>query len=256
MVFEAWSVGIIFNALVSFIVGAISFAFVFFLFRRWERSDIVMRTSAWFWLMTMLLWIFSAIRYALIGFGYFSTYYYSAVYWYDMVIQAAIFFTGPPLFYYIGLRVFHRLHIAQWLSWASFFLAVFAMFFVLRPNGISEPDITYFSADSRVNMISLTMFAAEVAVGIGLLIYDLFIRMRLWFVDRSVTTLYDAMYSGPLLVYLILGALDQSKIFIDWPTIVYRLLYSTAFLMTYIMIIQQDALREEYFVEGDDSTYV
>jgi hypothetical protein len=256
LIFETWRVGVIFNALVNLIVAIVSFSLVIFLFRRWERSDLIMRAYAWFWLMTTVLWALLALRSGVIGFGYFDTYYYSAAYWYDIAIQMAIFLTGPPLAYYVGLRVFHRLHIAQWMAWGSFFIALISMFFVLLPGGISEPNITYFSADSRINLLSLVLFSVEVAMLGGLLMYDCFLRLRLWRADRNKVTLYDAMYSATLLIYLFFGAIDQSKIFIDWPTIVFRVLYSIAFLITYIMITQQDALREEYFVEDEGKAYM
>ncbi len=255
ILFDTWRVGIIFNALVSLIVASISLVLVIFLFRRWERSDLIIRAYSWFWLITMLLWTFLATRYAVIGFGYFSTYYYSAAYWFDVVIQIAVFLTGPPLAYYLGLRVFHRLHIAQWMAWGSFFIAILSIFFVLLPQGISEPDFTYFSADSRINNISFALFSIEIAFLGGLLVYDFFLRMRTWRKDHNTLILYDAMYSATLFIYLFFGAIDQSKIFIDWPTIVFRLLYSISFLAIYLMIMQEDAQREEYFIEEDNSTY-
>src|SRR3989338_7502135 len=95
-------IGIVFHAMTTAIIAVIASAFVVFLVRRWRTLDHVRRAYAGFWIVTMLVWSAITVRYFMIGMGYWGGE-ISAV---DRFIQSMVFFTGPPLYYYAGLRLF------------------------------------------------------------------------------------------------------------------------------------------------------
>lgn len=249
LVFESVRIGILFNAMVSAIVAGIAFAFVVFLFRRWKTLDLSMRAYAYFWITTMFVWGASATRYVFYGFHLIDQYYGSPAYWSDVMIQAAVFFTGPPVFYYTIVRVFHDPRFARFASLVSLILAFFALSYALAPGGITPPIITAFSADSTITRVPFSIFSGQVILVLSLLMVDIVGRLRRWYQKRDPHFLYHALYSLSIFIYAILGSIDQSKIILDWPLIVFRMLYSGVFLMAYLTIVQHEAFRERYLLE-------
>lgn len=251
MILESIRVGIMFNAFVSSIVACIAFAFSVFLFLRWRKLDMALRAYTGFWIMTMLVWAFSAARYLFIGMVFFdpiNVYYGSWAHLGDIIIQGSVFFTGPPLFYYVAVRVFGEDRIAAAAATTSFILGVLALWLIVRPNGLSAPVFTFFSADASINTASLIIFGIEIIVLVVLLIYDSIIKMRLWRATNNTDALFYALYSVSLLVYVVLGSIDQSKIILDWPLIVFRVLYSGAFLMAYLTIVQHETSQDTFLI--------
>jgi len=133
-------------------------------------------------------------------------------------------------------------------SVTSFFLGVAALWFITRPQGLSAPVFTYFSVDSSINNISFMVFGAEIVILVLMLLYDSISKMRIWRATSNTNTLFYALYSISLLVYVVLGGVDQSKIILDWPLIVFRSLYSGAFLMAYLTIVRHEAHLEEFLI--------
>src|SRR3989344_2852219 len=247
MVFESIRVGIMFNAFVSSIVAIIAFVFSIFLFIRWHRLDTALRAYTGFWVMTTLVWVFSAARYLFIGTGFFApayTYYGSLVHLGDIIVQGAVFFTGPPLFYYVTIRVFGKDRIAVVAAFISFLLGSVALWLIVKPNGLSTPVFTFFSADASINTASLLIFGIEIVVLIFMLVYDTVTKIQLRRATRNTDALFHALYSISLLVYVMLGGIDQSKIILDWPLIVFRVFYGGAFLMAYLTIIQHETSHD------------
>ncbi len=244
---QTFLVGIFFNSLVSMSVAVVAFLFTIFLFRRWNRLDITRRAYTWFWFFTMLVWIMVAIRYFFISIGYAGL----GIYIGDIAIEGAIFFTGPPLLYYLSLRLFKQKWVASILSILSTILAFIALYFVLLPEGISEIRITDFSADVSINFVSLGIFASQIILIIGLILYDIWTYLFRRETNNINDSLYQFLYSIPLLIYVGLGAIDQSKIIIDWPLVVFRILYASSFLFAYLIILEEDLQNEQYFLESN-----
>jgi len=245
-------VGIMFNAFVSGIVASIAFAFGIFLFRRWKKLDDSMRAYAWFWIMTMIVWASSSVRYLIVGLGFFNpgdAYYGSSIHYFDILLQGSIFFTGPPLFYYAGSRIFKNYRVAQALSALSFIIGIAALRFLIGENGITAPQFTYFSADSSITRYLFMVFTAQAAVILLMLLYDTANNLRLWWTTGGIRFRFFALYSLIIVIYTVLGSIDQSKIVIDWPLVLFRLLYSAAFLMAYITVTEHEASEEEYLIE-------
>src|SRR3989338_3986599 len=107
--FELSQVGLAFNALVSGTVGVISFFFMIYLFRRWKNLNDLIRAYAWFWFFTMLLWTSLSIYYIFVVVVGYNPVVLKGI---GIIVQGAIFFTGAPLFYYLGLKVLQNILLA------------------------------------------------------------------------------------------------------------------------------------------------
>lgn len=245
MSLSVFSIGILFNALVNSIVTFVSLALLLFLWRRWHRLDDAMRAFGWFCWFTVIVWFFSTYRNILLGFGYTGW----SVRVSDYMVQSAVFFTGIPLFYYAARHVFKNPVIAERLAMLSFGMGCVAVWFVLQPDGIPVLDVTFFSADATINSRSFIVFSIEASAILALLLYDVVTRFQRWRQAHDATAYYEAFYSTAIIVYLVLGSIDESKVIPDWPLIGFRLLYSGAFLMAYLTLRQQEASREEYLVD-------
>lgn len=238
-------VGIFFDALVSGTVALAAILFVFFLFRRWNDLDDIRRAYGWFWFFTMLTWVTIAVRYFAISFGYVGI----GVYIGDIIVEGTIFFTGPPLFYYLSSRVFKKSVVANFFATLSALLAFVSIYFLLSQGGISEVHMTDFSADVSINATSLYIFSSQIILIIGFILYDILGYILKGNKNNTKEVFYQLLYSLPLLIYVVLGAIDQSKIILDWPLVVFRVLYASAFLFAYLVIVEDERQNEQYLTE-------
>lgn len=245
-----FSIGIIFNGLVCGFVGATAVALVLFLRRRWERLPETMRAYTWFWWFTALVWMLISIRYMFVGNGYVGP----EIRYFDSLVQVCIFFTGPTLLYYAVLRVIGRKEIAQIAAILSFIIVMIGIIFILQPNGVPTREVTLFSAESTVNAASFAIFTFQATIILFLLLSDIAITMRAWRKNHSSAELHNALYSAAVVLYLVLGSIDESKIITDWPLVVFRLFYTGAFLFVYLTIIQSDISHENYLVQYNTET--
>ena len=248
MSLAAFSIGIVFMGLVCTFVGGTALGLVLFLRRRWSRLDLTMRSYTWFWWFTSLVWLFSGLRYLLAGLGVTG----SEINHLDVVVQAAVFFTGPPLFYYATMKVTSREDLARATTFASFLLGVAAVWFVLQPHGVPVRDVTFFSAEATVNLRSFSIFSFEAAIILFLLLYDIVNHLMTWRRTKNQGEFYSALFSVSVGIYLLLGTIDESKVITDWPLVVFRLLYSGAFLFVYLVIVQAEAVQEKYLFSETD----
>lgn len=237
------SIGILFNAFVGATVTVSALALMILLIIKRRTLNTTMQAYAWFWWFTAIVWLPSVLRYLAIGFGVYGSWITEL----DQVVQAAVFLSGPPLFYYLIRRLSGSDRYALWASLVSFLLALVAIFFVLQPNGVVIVDVSAFSADARVNDISFAIFAGEIFVGIILLFIDLWQHFKRYRLARDNKIFLEGSYSIALLVYVLLGTIDESKIITDWPLVVFRMLYAASLLVVFVLLLQQ-AGREETFL--------
>lgn len=249
MSLASFSIGIVFMGLVCTFVGGTALGLVLFLRRRWSRLDLTMRSYTWFWWFTSMVWLFSGLRYLLAGFGIAG----SEINHLDIVVQAAVFFTGPPLIYYATMKVTHREDFARATSFVSFLLGVVAVWFVLQPHGVPIRDVTFFSAEATVNLRSFGIFSFEATIILFLLLYDIVNHLIAWRREKNREKFYNALFSVSVVIYLLLGTIDESKVITDWPLVVFRLLYSGAFLFVYLIIVQAEAMQEKYLLSATDN---
>ncbi len=241
------SIGILFNALVCATVAAAALALTLFLLRKRGNLDSAMHAYAWFWWYTVLVWVGSSVRYLIISLGYAGEW----INFLDVLIQGTVFFTGPPLIYYATARVFRSARISNVIAITSVLLGIISMWFILQPHGIPVLDVTYFSAEATTNAVSFSIFSLEAGSILILLFVDVARRLQNWRHERSRASVYQALYSMSVIVYLILGSIDESKVMTDWPLIIFRMLYAGSFLMAYLIITQDEASQEEYLVTRD-----
>lgn len=240
-------IGILFHGFVVLIVALIALAFLFFLFRRWSRLDEAMHAYGWFWMFTFLVWVGISIRYFMIGGGWWDF----SINANEVFVQTAVFFTGPPLFYYAGLRVFKNQFVAGVLGSFSLIMGFNAIVFVMQPGGLVRSDATNFTADTILNHTSQILFSFQIFILVLLFLYDIVSRLIAWRRAREATLFYNALYSLVLVIYVALGGIDNSHIIVGWPLVIFRLLYAGTFLFGYILITKEDAAGENYLIPDE-----
>jgi hypothetical protein len=240
------SIGVLINAIVSALVFLAALSLTIFLWGRGRRLDEAMQAYKWFWLSTMLVWGVVAVRYFRISLGDVGDY----IRLYDLVVHTGVFLTGPSLFYYLGLRVLRSRRLAMIGAWTSIGLAGLAFIFIQAPGGMPMFNVSIFSADSTINQVSFAIFSLEVIIILGLLIYDTIWRIKDWRRRGIKPQIYQAAYSGAIILYLTLGSIDESKVLTDWPLIVFRMLYAAGFLMVYLAITQDERSREQNLIRS------
>ena len=242
-------VGILLTALVNTIIAGVALMFFVFLARRWATLQDDMRAYGLFYLITAAAWFWIATRYIIVGVGYEGAW----VTRISQITQTLLVFTGPPLLYYAGRRLFNKSVIAKALAFLSFGAASVSVYFLLQPWGIGVPRIEFFSADAPINALSLRIFISEVALIAIMLFFDLASRLYAWSQSKDTKVLYTALYSFGVLVYVAIGGIDQMKLLTGGFLVVFRTLYAAAFLFTYVIIVKREALEESYFTVEEES---
>lgn len=238
-------IGILFNAFVSGVVAATALALAIVLLRQPQRLSPAMRSYAWFWYVTVLVWSQSFLRYFFISLGYTG----SLVHYLDVTMQTAVFFGGPPLLAYLGWQTFRRRAAAVLLAVASTLAALVAVSFIVKPDGLSPLVLTSFSAETTLNAASLNIFATEVSLIVILLLYDIARGLRQWRAHRDRTAAYEALCSSGLLVYLLLGSVDQASFITDWLVVIFRMLYAATFLAVFMLVVHYQDRADTYLLE-------
>jgi hypothetical protein len=241
------SIGIIFNAFVTATISISALILMTALILKRKTLNITMQAYAWFWWFTALVWFPSIFRYTAIGLGIVDTW----VSQLDILVQSAVFFSGPPLFYFTLSRVTHNARLAIGGAIISLILAFISIWYVLQPNGIAIVGISTFSAEQKINDISLAIFAAQIIMLVILLLYDMWTHYKRYLVSKDIQVFLEGAYSFPILVYVFLGAIDESKIITDWPLVVFRMLYSGSLLTVFVLLLQVSVREETYlYIKG------
>lgn len=240
-----FNIGIIFNAIVSAIVAAVAIALIVFLYRRLRGLNEKMRVYSLFWFFTAVAWVFISVKYFMIGFGYSG----NRIHYADLTLQTAIFLSGLPLMYYTGLKFFSSQRLARILGVATIMPISVSIWLITKPGGLVLRDLTFFSAKSFLNRGSLTIFNVTVGIIIVILLYDSALRFYRWRINRDQNTLIESFYSLAIIVYLILGSIEQSGLINNWTVIVFRIMYAASFLSVYLLVTQHEQINEKYLFE-------
>lgn len=244
---NAIPIGILFNAFVTTVVAVVASTFASFLFRRWPRLNPTMRAYAWFWVFTTFTWIGITLRYIMIGFGYLD----ERAHWINEIfLQSSIFISGVPLAIYIALLVFKNKRVAWGMAIAMVVTVATAIWFFLQPNGFLPGKVTFFTADPVISSTPLAIFGVCITIFILLLIYDSVKQIYQWRRQKTGPFPYAILYSFTIIIYSGLGSIDQFKPIVDWPIVVFRICYIAAFLLSYLVVVQDEARREQYLVES------
>lgn len=238
--FDVFSIGIIFNAFVTATVSISALVLMTALLVKRRTLNKAMQAYAWFWWFTALVWFPSIFRYTAIGLGVVDTWIVQL----DILVQTAVFFSGPPLFYYLVGRLTGNQKLALSSSLTSFALAFVSLWFLLQPDGIAIVNVSTFAAEQKVNNTSLIIFSSQIAVIVAMLTYDMWRYYKRYRLTRDTKIFLEGAYSFPIFVYVLLGAIDESKIITDWPLVVFRMLYAASMLVVFVLLLQE-AGREE-----------
>lgn len=242
---DIFNIGIIFNAIVSTIVAGTAVSLIIFLYKRYDKLTMMMKSYSWFWFFTAIAWILISIKYLLIGFGYLGPW----IHYDDILLQSAIFLSGLPLIYYVGLKFFDDKRLADILGIATIVPIAAAIWLIIQPGGLVLRDLTFFSAKSSLNSGSLTIFNVEVAIIIAILIYDIARWLYHWRQSRDQNALIESLFAVAIMTYLVLGSIEQSELIKNWTVIIFRIMYAAAFLFVYLLITHSEAVNENYLME-------
>lgn len=241
MSFSIVSVGIFFSALTCGLVGGAALALTLFLRRNHTTLSAAMEAYGWFWWFTALIWIFSSVRYFLVSTGISNQWIMNL----DIIIQAAVFSCGPPLVAYTVYRIFDSPLIARLASFASLVFGIIAMWFVIQPDGVITRDVTAFSAEATINSVSFAIFSIQTGLILAGLLFDVITSGQRWLRNQPIQ-LFEPLYSLTIVLYLVIGTVDESKILTSWPLIIFRLLYAGIFLFVYLLAVQHTQAKTTY----------
>lgn len=211
-------------------------------FRRGLTEQLI--AYGWFWIFNAILWGFYAMRYLLAGLGAHDSLTFSLF----LFSQTVIFFTGPVLYYYLGLRVAVNHWLARWLAFQCLAAAVVATLFIYLRHGAEALPVTYFSAELSINRVSLGLFILEVAGILTLALKDL---IRRWpHRTASAVMSYELLYSLSLGAYVALAALDEASL-VSGPTLIFwRLLYLVPFVLAFAAALEQHSFFQTTGIGG------
>jgi len=240
---ETFPLGILINAFVTSVVSITAFAFVIFLTRRWRQLSPAMRGYAWFWFATSLLWACVTIRYLMVISGYNEP---SVRFFNEFIVEVAVFSSGIALYFYLGMQLFKTPRRAFVLTGIGVLSAIAGLWQFLLPGGFHPGVVTAFTADPVPSFRFLLIFGSTAGLALILLVRHVYTALRIWRTMPTGTFPYALLYSLSLIIYVTLGIIDQIKIIIDWPLVVFRILYTAVFLFAYLILTTEEEQRQNY----------
>ena len=233
--------GVFLGSVVAFIDAGTALALVVFLLRRWPRLNATLRAYTIFWGLTMTTWLPLGFRYLFLSLGSTSPWLNTL----DLGVQTSVFFSGPLLLYYVLTRIQKSNLLIMAFVVFSFFLATISVWIMSQPGGLIQQPPTYFSVETTPSAIPMYIFNIEAGLIFLLLCYDVYLKFR-QYRRRRLGTPYEIFYSLAIIVYLLLGSIDQAGFVTNWILIALRACYAGVFLFVYITISQHQASVESY----------
>lgn len=245
--------GIVFSGVVAFIIAVVAGMFAIFLFGRWRRLDALRRAYAWFWFFTTVLWVGITVRYAMVQFGLVTPW----VYWgNEVLLQTSVFLMGIPLFKFLTLQLFDSKLIDRALMIFSSIGAAASIWFLVMPGGITPGVITQYTIEPGINPTSALLFGLLAGSALLLILAHAILQFFSWFRSHAEKFPYNILFSLSLIVYIVLGSIDQLNAITGWPVVVFRILYIGVFLVAYIVTIEDERRREQYLVVAEPGRLV
>jgi hypothetical protein len=237
--------GLFLAGIVALIDASIALALTIFLLKRWKQITNTMRAYTIFWALTFLTWLPNSLKYFAFSIGANQDFTRLV----DFLVQVAVYLSGPPLFYYALTRLNVSLKITKLIVLAALGLGLFSIWIMAQPYGLITEPATYFSMETKPHIVPLSIFNVEIGLIFILLAIDLFKKIK-QYRKRVIAKPFEIFYTISILIYLVLGSIDQMAIVASWPLIAIRALYATAFVCVYITISQQQATEDQYMITG------
>ena len=89
-----------------------------------------------------------------------------------------------------------------------------------------------------------------------MLAYDIITHLRQWIHNRERSALFESLYSLAIVIYLILGSIEQAGLVTDWMLVVFRIFYAATFLFVYVLVMQEEIANENYWLEGNPTAII
>lgn len=231
--------GILLNAATCLITAGVATALHWFFFSRRPFKDAATWAYAIFWSLTSITWIMAAVRYVRVWLGHPWDEWSILL---QLILEASVFFSAIPLTVYLCHRLKEPKLMTYFATTIAGIGALAALLILTTRDGISPPVYTYFSAEPTIHRASLAIFSILATAIWVLLVIDVVRGISEYRRYRIATSLYSI---APF-VYLTLGVIDQAKLIIDWPLLVFRALYASSFLFVYLLVRQNEFTSEHY----------
>lgn len=235
--------GVLLNGFVNVIISAALVLFLIFVTKRWNKQSIEMKAFFIFWYLILFVFATVAIRYFLVGFGLTSGNPFPI----NFLIQAMIFSSSPWFIFFAVHRASQNTKIAGISLIISEFV-VFLAYYLLLNGGVTVRPITEFSAESGLSPELYIIFSGIIAVILICLAKDTWTRLKDYKKSKNKLDLYNIYFSLIGIIFLLFGGPDNFQMIPDRYFPIFRLGYIAIFLALYIVIIKEEAAREEYLV--------
>lgn len=232
----------IFTSAVSFLCSVSAFAAAWVIYFRRKIKDRLMNSYAYFLWATSALWFFVGTE---LFFGWLGN--ESLFVFFFIMNQIFVFLSGPPMAFYLCLKIFKNLKMARIIG-LIYFVAAIAGFIFMAKFGIIEGESTYFADKLQPNQYSFFIFIFMVIPLILASVVDSLRRFFLVLVKKNTEQIYDLLYSFAITVYLAFGFFDEQGYVVGWELVFFRLLIAMAFLGVYLTFYFQ-FLKHENFIE-------
>ena len=242
---EGVPAGIILTCLVAIMVATTAGVFALFLLKRWRQMNSMRRQYTLFWALMCLLWVGISIRYLMVVGGFTSP----KIYWInEVILQTTLFASGIPLMRYLSYLVFRSTVVSLAFTFYGSFGFLLSAWFLAQPDGILPGMVTLFTVEPAINDTSGLLFIILAGSSLVLLIIHTAIQLTQWYRQRVGEFPYDTLFSICLIIYIVLGTIDQLNAITGWTVVVFRILYVGVFLIGYLITSEDERRHEQYLV--------
>lgn len=228
--------GRLLNAIILLVV-ALSALSLSITILRTEGRDKKLTYFGYFWLATALLWTSSTIRNIFAAFDALGVDYF-----FFHLTQTLLYVSGACLGPYMALKKFKNEILINIITYVYWTIGVLGIILVLI-WGIERGAVDKFSTEYIPNIFAETLFMIAVIPLIILAIADI-IAHAYGYIMRA-EPFYETLASLSIVVYLLIGIIDERGILGSWQLNLFRLAFVAAFFMAYAAFLQEIAEREK-----------
>jgi hypothetical protein len=234
--------GMIFTSIVAFITCLATLATGLFFRRNKKSGDKLLSAYSFFWLNISLVWFFVALRHFFGWLGFPNLDRLSFI-----IVMIFIFFSGIPVSYYLGLKIFKKLSVARFFS-GVLSAGVFLGLVTILADGVVEGEVSYFATKFRPAESTFTIFVFFIIPLMMVSFFDSLLRLWRWIKKRE--KFHELVYSLALFLYFLLGVFDVRGLIVDWKLVIFRLVFSLISLSVLLAFYFQTSRWEDYIEEG------
>ncbi|MEK7150626.1 MAG: hypothetical protein AAB783_00295 [Patescibacteria group bacterium] len=228
--------GRLLNAIVVLVVTLSAFSLSFSILRI-KKSAEKIQYFGFFWLATAFLWLSSTFRNTASAFGalHIDEFFF---YW----TQIFLFISGVFLAPYLIEKIFKNQTYSRIALYIYCILAAISIGMVLR-FGISIKSADSYGTEYGIDPYAQKMFLFIIAPLLLLTFFNSLTHIIKYFLHTE--RFYETMAPLSILLYLLVGLLDEVGVTGGWSLIIFRLIFLASFLMAYTAVLQEEEAARE-----------